>query len=324
MNQKKIAKLAHVSTSTVSKALSGSSEISNEIAQEIRRIAIESGYFTEKNTRRRKYANNKSLLIALIVPEIISIHYSAIATYIKNEVESLGGHVAIYVSDFNNNKCNEILETLILPRSCDGVIVFSNAGHCAKYNVPIICFSNKGTGLYDSIGNDTNAILYDAVKHLKDLGHKKIGFVGELYTLSKSDSFKSAIKQLDLCYNEEFVYIIDGRFETIGVDAARLIAASKEKPTAIIAAYDEIALALIHELSNNNIQVPSDISIMGINNIPASSYAQIPLTTVETFSAEQYKTAIDLLFDKIVNQTDVVKHITVQHKIIQRDSTRHI
>ena len=68
MNHRKIAELANVSASTVSKALSGSTEISREVTERIRRIAIESGYFKEKTRRKREYNNNSSIFIALLVP----------------------------------------------------------------------------------------------------------------------------------------------------------------------------------------------------------------------------------------------------------------
>ena len=54
------------------------------------------------------------------------------------------------------------------------------------------------------------------------------------------------------------------------------------------------------------------------------SYAQIPLTTVATFSEEQYKMAVDILFDKIVNETTAIRHITVEHQIIERETTKKI
>ena len=76
MTHKKIAELAHVSVSTVSKALSGSKEVSRELTEEIKRIAFETGYFQEKSKRRLMYEKNQQVLIAVICPEVISIQYS--------------------------------------------------------------------------------------------------------------------------------------------------------------------------------------------------------------------------------------------------------
>ena len=324
MNQKKIAELAHVSPSTVSKALSGSTDVNPETAEEIRKIAIDIGYFKEKNKIKRDNSNTRSLLIAVIVPEVMGFYYSTIITCIKNEVEARGGYVSVYIYDFDKKKADNLLEYVILQGVADGVITFSVPDLSIKPNIPIVTFHSNAIKNYDSIGCDTNALINDSVKYLSELGHKKIGFVGELNTLSSSNAFKLAMINNHIPFNDGFVYIVNGRFEAIGIEASKKIMLQKNRPTAIIAAYDEVAMSLIHELTRNGINVPDDISVMGINNIPSSTYAKIPLTTVDTFSEEQLKTAVKILFDKIINETTVVKHITIQHKIIKRNTTKCI
>ena len=322
MNHKKIAELAHVSPSTVSKALSGSSEINSETAEKIRQIAIDIGYFKEKNKRKRDYNNNNSLLIAVIVPEVAGFYYATIINCIKNEVESRGGYIAVYIYDFDKNKANKILESIIVHGATDGIIMFSEPELSVKPNIPIIVFGKYTNKDYDSISCDASSMLDDAVKYLLQLGHKKLGFVGEIRTLGTLKAFKDALTKNNIHINDEFIYTIDGRFETIGIEASKKLISQTDKPTAVIAAYDEVAMSLIHEFTKNGIGVPDDISVMGINNISSSAYAQIPLTTVDTFSAELYKTAVEHLFDKIINETTVVKHIIIQHKIVERETTK--
>ncbi len=324
MNHKKIAELANVSVSTVSKALSGSSEISRETADKIRRIAIEIGYFKEKSKRKREYTNNNSILIALLVPEVMGFHYANLITCIKNEAEARGSQVAVYIFDFDKNKRDEILDSIILRGKTDGIIMFSHPNPETKYNIPIVCCESLGAPHYDSVGYSMGAVMEDSLNFLSKLGHKKIGFVGELNTASSAEAFRTSMKQSRLPVRDDFMYIIDDRFEAIGVKAAKKIVSQSDRPTAIITAYDEVALALIHELSKNGIRVPEDISVMGKNNIPAAAYAQIPLTTVDIFSDEQYKTAVELLLEKIKNEASYVKRITIQHKVIPRATTREI
>ena len=324
MNHKKIAELAHVSTSTVSKALSGNSEISKEVAEKIRQIAIENGYFKEKNKRKREYRNNTSILIAVLIPELLGVHYSEIVTHIKNEIESRGGHVAIYVYDFDKSKMNNILKTIILNGATDGVITFSEPDYATATNIPIVCFTDYPSHNYDSIGNNISNIISDCISYFVSMGHTDIGFAGELYTIISRDAFISEMKNQGLNPQNEFIYIADKRLEAIGIEVANKIIHSQERPTAIIAAYDVIALSLIHELEKNNISVPDDISIIGINNISSAAYANVPLTSVDTYSAEQYQMAVELLFNKIINEEKFVKHITIEHKIIERASVKNL
>ncbi len=322
MNHKKIAQLANVSASTVSKALSGSSEVNRATAEKIRRIAIDAGYFKEKSKRKREYASDDSFLIAVIVPEIMGFYYATIVTCIKNHVESKGGHIAIYISDFDHQKGTELLESIILHGGTDGVIMFSKPTLSFKPNIPIVCCCNAVDCGCDTIYCDSRAVIGDAVGYLSKLGHTKIGYVGEPHTATAAMYFEDAVKQNGLVYEKEYTYIIDARFEQIGHMAALEILKQKNRPTAVVAAYDEVALGLISTLSHNGIRVPEDMSVMGINNIPSGAHAQIPLTSVDTFSEEQYKTAVDLLFDKISTESQTVRHITIEPQIVARETTK--
>ena len=208
MNHKKIAQLANVSASTVSKALSGSSEVNRATAEKIRRIAIDAGYFKEKSKRKREYANDDSFLIAVIVPEIMGFHYATIVTCIKNHVESKGGHIAIYISDFDHQKGTELLESIILHGGTDGVIMFSKPTLSFKPNIPIVCCCNAVDCGCDTIYCDSRAVIEDAVGYLSELGHTKIGYVGEPHTATAAMYFEDAVKQNGLVYEKEYTYII--------------------------------------------------------------------------------------------------------------------
>ena len=242
----------------------------------------------------------------------------------KNRIEEKGGTAAIYIYDFDNDKCNNILESIILHGRTDGVIMFRVPHLPVKTNIPIVCSSSYYVNEYDSVGHDIHAIMRDSVKFLKKLGHQKIGFIGEYNTICSFEAFKEALTENELSFCQDYIYIVNGRFEAIGIQAAKELINSRKRPTAIITAYDEIAHSLIFELTKNNISVPDDISVMGINNVSSSQYAQIPLTTVDTFSEEQYKMAVDILFDKIVNETTAIRHITVEHQIIERETTKKL
>lgn len=324
MNQRKIAGLLHVSPSTVSKALSGNTEISRETSEMIQQFAIDTGYFKEKNKRKRDYTDNASLLIAMIVPEVMGFHYSSLITFIKNEIEARGGHIAVYISDFSKDKANDILTSIILRGAIDGIIMVGSLVLTAKPNIPIVTVGTHGDGNFDSVAYDSEGIIRDAVSYLTNLGHRKIGFVGEVRTLGNLERFKIIMKEKKLPLNDKFIYIMPCRFEEIGEQAATKIISQKDRPTALIAAYDEVAISLTSHLDRNGIRVPDDMSVMGINNIPSAKHARIPLTTINTFSSEQYKAALDLLFDKILNETDSVKHITIQHKLIERETTKRL
>lgn len=321
MNHKKIAELAHVSPSTVSKALSGSGEISSEIVEKIQKIAIEAGYFKEKSKRKREYTNNKSIIIAVIVPEIISVYYASLIHSIKAEVESRGGNVAVFISDFDKEKARELLRTIIIHGTADAVIIFGTPSANDKFNIPILSVTGHPLEKYDTIIHNTERMMSEAVGFLRSLGHKKLGFAGEPLTRSKADAFRKALTDEEIEVCEEHIHTVDKRFDEVGIEAARLILENDDRPTAIIAAYDEIGIALVHELQKNGVRVPDDISVMGINNIATTSYAGIPLSTVEENFSDVCREAIEHLFNKIINETHEIKHFPVEYSVIEREST---
>lgn len=324
MTHKKIAELANVSVSTVSKALSGSKEVSAEITDEIKRIAIETGYFKEKNKRKLDSLKLKTALIAIVCPEITGVWYSTMITDIKKQVEALGGQIAIYIYDFETEKMVQILEMLMLRSGVDGIILMGSAPEGLTLTLPMVCFENTSASTWDSVSSDTKQIFLDIVAYLTSKGHSQIGFVGEINTMKKYEAFKEAMKVHGHTVNEEFVYITDSRFELAGYKAAAAMQASGKYPTAVVTAYDEIALGLIHMLNENGISVPDDISVVGCNNIPAAAYAQLPLTTVDMLWSEQCSVIVELLYDKIFHDNTQVYQIPLRHQLIERKSVSDI
>lgn len=321
MTYKKIAQIANVSISTVSKALSGSKDVSTEVTQDIIRIAGEMGYFEQKRKRKIEYTKSDSITIAIICPEINSLFYAGEITAIKSEIEAQGGLSAVYVYDFDDRKLNKILEQITVRHCADGIILFSQKCPIQDQSIPIVCFSSYQDIPYDTVFCDPNIYILDMVRYLKDLGHTDIAFVGESNTMAKYEAYKKAMHKLNIPCLPQNTYIINERFEQIGYQAAMQIMQKGKLPTAIICAYDEIALAIIHSFSQCGIRVPEQVSIMGINDIPMSAYAQIPLTTVRIFQDEQGAIAVNMLYDKIFGNSDITQHIPIEHRLIMRQST---
>lgn len=322
MNHRKIAELAHVSTSTVSKALSGSREISEDVAAQIRKIALDIGYFAEKNKRKAVNKCMKQAVIAVVCPEIVSIHYSQIVTLLKNFIEERDGRIAVYIYDFDINKLSDIVEYLYMNNRTDGIIVMSSEVLPKISSLPTVYFGISDSGcLYDTVGVNNQKVMDDIIDYLASLGHTEIGFIGETNTFSKQQFFENSMKKACLTVCTDYIYNIQKRFEGIGTDAAQKIIASVKRPTAFVAAYDEIAISLIHDLEKRGIYVPRDISVVGMNDIPLAPYIQASLTTVKFFYDEQASLAVDILYDKIFGENNSVQQLVVNHELVVREST---
>ena len=118
MTLAKIAKLANVAVSTVSKAFSDSPEISKETKEQIMKIAKETGCY--EKYYKPKY--NKKL-IAVICPEVQGVHYTQMATYLEKRITQRGGTMLLSVSNFSPEKKAELIDYYIKYAHAEGIIV---------------------------------------------------------------------------------------------------------------------------------------------------------------------------------------------------------
>ena len=295
MTYRKLAGLIGVSPSTVSKALSGSSEISSETAAYIRHEAERYGV-VRPNYRREHPAGR----IAVIVPEVISVYYSTAATAMIEELRARGFEASIYICGFDAERAFGILDLIESENLADAVVLLSYVKNMNKRKLPIvsICDTMENEN-YDTVSVDLRTGILDAIKYLISLGHRHIGYIGEKNTGVKLGYCLEAAEKTGIEVGKKDIFVSSKRFEMIGVEGADHFSKQKKRPTAYLTAYDEVAIGAIHSFLAHGIAIPDDVSIIGINDIPSSAFAQTPLTTLRTFSDEMMRIAVGLLIDKL-------------------------
>ena len=317
MTYRKLAQLIGVSPATVSKALSGSGEISLETATLIRRVAEEHGVI-----RPAYHREHKPKRVAVLVPEIVSVFYSSTATALTDYLAKRGFEASIMICGFGNERFYELLDIIESEHTADGVIAFMSCDLPHKRGVPLVALgSDIGANRCDSVGIDMASGIDDAVGHLVSLGHTHIGFIGERNTTMKQQNFIKSIGKAGLTISERDVFVSSRRFEMIGVEGAEYFLRSRSCPTAFITAYDEVAIGAMHTFAEHGVGVPGDVSMIGINDIPSSAFAQTPLTTIKTFPDEVISLASNLLIDRIADPTRAIQKIILGCELIVRGTT---
>lgn len=324
VTHKKLAELLHVSQSTVSKALSGSREVSPELAEKIIKKAAELGYFQIKRERSRSYASVFSPEIAIFVPEIISVYYSDIATRIVEKIKEKNGRSSIYVTGFNTEYTSFLLEKLYDNIKVDGVISLCEMRYNGEVKLPTVSFSRGSNSGICHIESDLKSGMRDALTYLLRHGHSFIGYVGEPLTARKNRLFGELADELSAENSiQSKTYIEDSRFEEIGVFAARKVLAENEneRPTAFICAYDEIAIGFMSELSKKGIEVPRDISVIGINDIQAARYSSPPLTTISADNDKAADKAAEIIMRCVSDKHEPMPpSLKIPTKLVVRES----
>ena len=293
-----IAKLAECSVSTVSKAFSGSDEISETTRERIFSIAKEHGVFDKYN--KNKF---KKKVIAVICPEIISNYYSVLISILNREIESRGCLMALSVSNFDGDRIKELFSYYTSYCNADGIIVISAKGELKNpTRIPAVLLASKERiEGFDSISMNFEVAIDKAIDYLKEMGHTKIGFAGEKLTLSKQRSFEKAMRKAVLPLHQSWLKVSNKRFEDAGTEIAREWLSDGDLPTAILVAYDYIAIGLIQTLKENGIRVPEDVSVIGMDDISIAPYLETPLSSIRSHHDEACKQAVELIMKKLDN-----------------------
>lgn len=319
MKYLELARLAGVSVSTVSKVLSGSSEISRETAERVMRVAAEHGVLLTKG--RSVKINPDELRAAVLVPELTSIYYSSLVSQLCQALEQAGVTPYIRVCGFSAERSAGVLEMLGRERIMDGVVSLCDIS-APTVPLPTVVFNATAGDGIDCIRGDTLSGMNEAVRHLKALGHTAITFIGETHTALKQACFMQAMELNDLPLGEQSVRVIDKRFEEIGYAAAETMLAKGKLPTAVIAAYDEVALGAIHTFTAGGVRVPEELSVIGINDIPFSHYSSVPLTTIQTYTPETVDAVVALLLGRIKGENHgPIQHIAIKDRLVVRETT---
>ena len=186
---KMIAKATNVSLSTVSKALSGSKEVSKELSEQILSTTREMGYFSSKRDRNRGYAKDFHPQIAILIPEIISIHYSNLATKFSDAIEKRGGKASIYLTGFDRDYTNSLISRLYEEVHLSGIVTLSCSSYNGEIKLPTVAVSENFSESSCILEMNIEKGLEEAIENLISLGHSRIGFVGENLTVQKENIY---------------------------------------------------------------------------------------------------------------------------------------
>lgn len=321
---RKIAKLANVSVSTASKALNYSKEVHEETARLVRSIAKENGYFLSKKISSLQNKVRKMPKVAIISPEVISINYALTVTKIAEYLRANGMQAQAYICNFDGKIESDIFKECLEDSGVVGVISFMAGDGSVDADFPFVRLA-KSPYCNNCIHEDSKTALFDAVNALKQRGHEHIAFFGEKLTTSRMNAFKSALVSLDMT-DDDICWVSSKRFEAAGFDLmGKLVASGKPLPSAILCAYDEIALGAMKRLNEFGLSSPKDISFIGMNDIPTAQYSVPSLSSISFDRDFMCKTAVEILSKEIFsadNEHHEYREVIVPHKVILRDSVR--
>ncbi|QHJ72076.1 LacI family DNA-binding transcriptional regulator [Planococcus halotolerans] len=325
-NIQQVAKHAGVSVATVSRVLNGQNTVSSKTKLKVEEAIKELNY--EPSMLGRNLRNSESRIVLILIPTISNPFYLEIIKGIENVAISHNYNILLCETDSDPEKEN-IYFDLVRKKMADGIISMDPAVNvetlkqlAEKY--AIIQCSEYGGGIgipYVTIDNEEAS--YRAVKHLLQIGHTKIALMNTdekfLYARERKMGYERALREHGIEMNNNYIfYTKDLGFEN-GQQAMKKILKLKERPTAVFAVSDLLAIGALKEINASGLNVPRDMAVVGFDKIDFSNMTNPTLTTVAQPMYKMGTTAAKMLIEKI--QGNKVDSVILDFELVIREST---
>ncbi len=323
---KDIARIAQVSHSTVSRALSNSPRVKSETIERIKRIAEESGY--RASAVGRSLATRRTRTIGVVVTTISDLFAAGVVTGIE-EVASDHGY-SVFLANSNADPSREVrVVRSFEERRVDGIIVTASrvgALHVpalSQMRVPIVLLNNQHPSEFvHSVMIENTAATREATQRLIELGHRRIAYIGD-WNGSTSDTerfggYRQAMEGAGMPFRPELVVHGDGTPEG-GIRACGHLLGYSQPPTAIVAYDDMTALGVIRKIFDSGLRIPGDVSVIGFDDLSIAQYMEPPLTTVRQPMPQMGRLAMEAMID-LLGGSEATHNIRVRGELIVRAS----
>ncbi|MGL5335330.1 MAG: substrate-binding domain-containing protein [Enterovibrio sp.] len=325
---KDVARLADVSTTTVSHVINETRFVAQETCERVWAAINELNYAPSAVARSLKC--NTTRTIGMLVTKSTNPFFAEVVHGVESFCYELGYTLILCNTEGHFNKQRDYLK-MLLEKRVDGLLVM-----CSDLTQELLTTLEKRRDVpmvvmdwgmqhinTDRIEDNAEQGAYLAAQHLIENNHKKIACItGPLSKLScrqRLEGFKRAMLEAKLTVNPD--WILEADFECESAEQATLqLLKEKERPTAIFCFNDIMALAASSTLQKNGLNVPQDMSIVGYDNIDLARFFTPPLTTVEQPKYSLGKKAVALLMERIKKNITAQQIITLQPELVKRGS----
>ena len=327
---KEIAKEANVSPATVSRVLRNPELVAEAKRNTVLEVIKRTGY--TPNSLGVSLRKSKTYNLVAVIPDVISAFNYPVIRAIESIALQHG--YSLLLGDTQEQESRErSFAAMARSRQADGILLFCSrlpfdidpALPLADQLPPMVnaCETVSVSGL-PKVNIDNAAAAEDAVNYLLSLGHRRIGVVaGNMTspsTLDRLQGYRRALQKAGLPYEEELIEVGDYGLQK-AEQATRKLVARENRPTAIFAFSDEMAMSCLATLHNLGYKIPQDFSVMGFDNISYAQYCYPALTTIAQPMTEIGIACMELLLPQLNGEPMQECNKILPHKLIVRNST---
>lgn len=324
---KEVAREAGVSVATVSRVMNDSGPVNAETRRRILEVANELNYVPNSAARSLIMARTNTL--GVLLPDLYGEFFSEVIRGIDHTAHQQGYH--LLVSSSHNDRAEIEAAIKAMRGRVDGLIVMSPDidAHSLQDNLPdtlpavlLNCAVNGSS--FASVEIDNRGGAAAMVRHLQDLGHRRIAVITG--NENNHDS-QQRLESYRLLMQERGTYEpeleVQGAFtETSGYEAMKRILELSVRPSAVFAFNDSMAVGALSALQEAGVDVPREMSVCGFDDIPMSRYLNPPLTSVHVPMVNLGSEAMSRLIDAVrLENQHARKRRTLETTLVVRRST---
>ncbi len=328
---KDIASKSGISRSTVSRVLSDNPNVNAETRARVRSVIKAMNYIP--NRLAQGLVTGKINVVGLIVGDIRNPYFSEITRAVEEVLNASGYLVVLCDSAYNTEKEVDFLNvtrelrfaSIIMTSAMDNEGLISNL---SKLSCPVVLLNRYLQGFpTDVVSFDNQYGAYLVAEHVIKLGHRHfkvlMGPAQSSSSIDRERGYRKAFADHGItCAEDAFVYG-DLRFETgyqFGLDLLK----QKNRPTAVLAGNDFMAIGIIKAYIDNGLKVPDDLSVTGFDDIQMAGMSAVPLTTIRQPQVEMGQQAAQVVLDRLHGNKSLPRRIIFDAELVVRESTRRI
>lgn len=330
---REVAKLANVSTATVSRVLNNDStyKITEETRAKVMQAVTQLDYRFNPNAKRlsKDPASMKiGCVLSVTKNKYNDPYFMSILSGAEERLLAEGLNVAFIRTGTELEEKHILLHTFNEPIT--GLILMETLNHetyeYLRKQVPYIVGIDTERWDIDNVGYDHHHVASMAVSHLIEKGHTRIGFIGgsglkkNIRESQRYRGYYATMHAAGLTVNPDWV--IDCLWdEATCMEKVNELCRRDNLPTAFFVASDLMAMAALNSLYSNGVSVPEKVAVIGLSNIEMSKYSNPPLTTVHVPTKEIGAVSVELLLERIKGNSMLPKRVSLPAALTVRSST---
>lgn len=338
---KDVARAAKVSVATVSRALNGHDNVAAEVRRRVVATATELHY--TPHAAARSLSSRRTHALGVVLPDLYGEFFSELVRGIDQAAREYGLH--LLVSSYHGHLDEQGAALRAMRGRVDGLLVMSpfvasrTQGDDLFSSLPMVLINTQASADGRATLNiDNHGGAMAMVEHLVACGHRRIAFVaGPKDNFDAHERIRGYRDALARHLPDAAEWVLQGDFdEASGHRAGLELVAAKDRPDAVFAANDMMALGCLFAFAQAGVRVPQDIALAGFDDIPLARYVHPSLTTMRVNIADLGARAVRMLQTQMgrgsgasrskpaINPTihSAIEPVTLPTELIVRESAR--